>query len=120
MVCLKRTAQMAWSAQALKTAQASHTAQVPEAFKRWVYPTLMGKLLPFESKKDVFPYNASPKDIKMSIQETRSDTDFEKSVFTTSEDEMYNPNDFLAFIAFVEFVYDSDCDSDDEFIDEEG
>ena len=31
---------------------------------------------------------------------------------------MYNPNDFLAFIAFVEFVYDSDCDSDDEFIDE--
>ena len=62
----------------------------------------------------------SPKDIKMSIQETWSDTDFEDSVSTTSEEEMYDLNDFLSFIAFVEFVYDSDCDSDDEFIDEQG
>ena len=38
-----------------------------------------------------------------------------------SKDARYDPNDFLAFIASMEFVHDSDydSDSDDEFIDDQ-
>ena len=50
------------------------------------------------------------------MQVTWSNTDFEESASTTSEDARYDPNDLLAFIAFMELVHDSD---DDEFIDEQ-
>ena len=55
------------------------------------------------------------------MQATRSDTDYEESDSTTSQDEIYDHNDFLAFVAFVESMHDCDCDSDsdDEFIDEQ-
>ena len=58
---------------------------------------------------------ASPKDIKKSMQATWSDTDFETSASTTSEDARYDPNDFLTFIASMEFVNDNDCDSDNDY-----
>ena len=63
----------------------------------------------------------SLKDIKKSMQATWSNIDSEESASTTFEDARYDPNDFLAFIASVEFVYDSDCDndSDDEFTDDQ-
>ena len=63
----------------------------------------------------------SPKDIKKSMQITCSDIDFEESASTTFKDARYNPNDCLAFIAFVESVHDSDYDSDcdDEFTNEQ-
>ena len=63
----------------------------------------------------------SLKDIKKSMQATLSNIDYEESASTASEDARYNPNDFLAFIASVESVYDSDCDNDSdyEFIDEQ-
>ena len=64
----------------------------------------------------------SPKDIKKSIQATWSDIDSEESASTTSKDAKYDPDDLLAFIASMESVHDSDCDSDSddkEFIDEQ-
>ena len=63
----------------------------------------------------------SSKDIKKSIQATWSDTNSEESATTTSQDARYDPNDLLAFIASVESVHDSNCDSDsndNEFTDE--
>ena len=59
----------------------------------------------------------SPKDIKNSMQATWSDTNSKESASTTSEDARYDANDFLAFVAFVESVNDSD--SDDELTDEQ-
>ena len=55
------------------------------------------------------------------MQITCSDIDFEESASTTFKDARYNPNDCLAFIAFVESVHDSDYDSDcdDEFTNEQ-
>lgn len=55
------------------------------------------------------------------MQAIWSDTDSKESVSITFEDARYDPNNFLAFIAFMEFVHDNDCDSDsdDEFTDEE-
>ena len=50
------------------------------------------------------------------MQATWSDIDFEESASTTSEDARYDPNDLLAFIAFMELVHDSD---DDEFTNEQ-
>ena len=52
------------------------------------------------------------------MQATWSDTDFEENDFTTFGDVRYDPNDFVAFIANVESMHDSQCDSDsdDEFI----
>ena len=52
------------------------------------------------------------------MQATWSDTNFEENDSTTSEDAKYNPNDFLAFIAFMGSMHDNECDSDsdDEFI----
>ena len=63
----------------------------------------------------------SPKNIKKSMQATWSDIDFEESGFTTSEDARYDPNDFLAFVASMESMHDSECDSDsdDEFTDDQ-
>ena len=51
------------------------------------------------------------------MQATWSDTNFEENDSTTSEDAKYNPNDFLAFIAFMGSMHDNECDSDsdDEF-----
>ena len=55
------------------------------------------------------------------MQATWSDIDFEESASTTSEDASYDPNDLLAFIAFVKFMNDTNCDndSDDDFTDEQ-
>ena len=54
------------------------------------------------------------------MQATWSDTNSEESVFIAFEDVRYDPNDLLSFIASMEFVHDSDCDSDDnEFTDEQ-
>ena len=52
---------------------------------------------------------------------TWSETDFDDSASIAFEDARYDLNDFLAFIASVEFVHDSDynSDSDDEFNDEQ-
>ena len=50
------------------------------------------------------------------MQATWSNTNSEESASTTSEDARYDPNDLLAFIAFMELVHDSD---DDEFTDEQ-
>ena len=64
----------------------------------------------------------SPKYAKKSIQATWSDNDSKESASIASEDARYNPNDLLAFIASMESVHDSDCDSnsdDDEFIGEQ-
>ena len=44
------------------------------------------------------------------MQATWCNTDFEESASTTSEDARYDPNDLLAFIAFMELVHDSDDD----------
>ena len=51
------------------------------------------------------------------MQATWSDTNFEENDSTTSEDVKYNPNDFLAFIAFMGSMHDND--SDDEFTNDE-
>ena len=53
------------------------------------------------------------------MQATWSDTDFEENDFTTFGDVRYDPNDFVAFVANVESMHDSQCDSDsdDEFND---
>ena len=48
------------------------------------------------------------------MQATRSDTNYEESDSTTSEDEIYDPNDFLAFVASVESMHDIECDSDSD------
>ena len=48
------------------------------------------------------------------MQATWSDTDYEESDSTTSEDERYDHNDFLAFVAFVESMHDIQCDSDSD------
>ena len=61
----------------------------------------------------------SSKDVKKFMQATWSDIDFKKSASTTSEDTRYDLNDFLVFITLVKFVYDSDCDSDYEFANEQ-
>ena len=64
----------------------------------------------------------SPKDIKKSMQDIWSDTNYEESNSTTSENvRRYDPNDFLVFIASMKSVHDSDCDndSDNEFTDEQ-
>ena len=54
------------------------------------------------------------------MQAKWSDTDDEESASTASKDARYDPNDLLAFVASIEFVHDSDCDShDDEFTDEQ-
>ena len=55
------------------------------------------------------------------MQATWSDIDFEESASTTSEDASYDPNDLLAFIAFVKSMNDTNCDndSDDDFTDEQ-
>ena len=56
------------------------------------------------------------------MQATWSDSDFEHSASTTFEDARYNPNDMLAFVAFMKHENDSNCDSDgghDEFTDEQ-
>ena len=63
----------------------------------------------------------SSKDIKKSMQATWSDTNSKESASTTSQDARYDPNDLLAFIASVESVHVSNCDSDsddDEFTNE--
>ena len=62
--------------------------------------------------------------LKIVLEATWSDTDFEESASTASKDARYNPNDLLAFIEFNKYVDDCDCDSDsdsddDEFIDEQ-
>ena len=54
----------------------------------------------------------NPKNVKKSTQATRSDIDFEESGSTTSEDTRYDPNNFLAFVASMEFVHDSDSDNE--------
>ena len=54
--------------------------------------------------------SSRPKDIKDSIQATWSDTDYEESGSRTSEDAWYDHTGFLAFVAFVESVLDSDYD----------
>ena len=51
------------------------------------------------------------------MQSTWSETNYEESGSTTFEDAKYDPNDFLAFVASVESMHDSECDSDNEFID---
>ena len=64
----------------------------------------------------------SLKNIRKSMQATWSDSDFEHSASTTFEDARYNPNDMLAFVAFMKHENDSNCDSDggdDEFTDEQ-
>ena len=43
-----------------------------------------------------------PKDVKKSMQITWSDTNSEESASIASEETRYDPNDFLAFIAFIE------------------
>ncbi|RVW88755.1 hypothetical protein CK203_034703 [Vitis vinifera] len=58
---------------------------------------------------------------KSLMKATWSDTNSEESATTTSQDARYDPNDLLAFIASVESVHDSNCDSDsddNEFTDE--
>ena len=47
------------------------------------------------------------------MQATWSDTDFEESASITFENARYYPDDLLAFITSVEYVYDSDCDNDE-------
>ena len=42
------------------------------------------------------------------MQSTWSDTNYEESGSTTFEDAKYDPNDFLAFVASVESMHDSD------------
>ena len=46
------------------------------------------------------------------MQASWSDNDFKESGSTTYEDEKYDPNDFLAFIASMESMHDSDRESD--------
>ena len=56
------------------------------------------------------------------MQDIWSDTNYEESNSTTSENvRRYDPNDFLVFIASMKSVHDSDCDndSDNEFTDEQ-
>ena len=48
------------------------------------------------------------------MQATWSDTDSEESDSTTFKDAKYEQNDYLAFVAFVDFVYDGDSDSECE------
>ena len=50
------------------------------------------------------------------MQETWSDTDSENSASITSEGTKYDPNDMLAFVAFIEYENESYCysNSDDE------
>ena len=60
--------------------------------------------------------------LKIVLEATWSDTDFEESASTASKDARYDPNDLLAFIEFNKYVDDCDCDSDsddDEFINEQ-
>ena len=63
----------------------------------------------------------SPKDVKKSMKATWSDIDSEESASIAFEDAKFDPNDFLTFIASMEFVNDSDydSDSDDEFTNEQ-
>ena len=63
---------------------------------------------------------SSPKDIKKSMQAIWSDIDSKENGQTTFEDARYDHNDFLTFVAFMEFVHGSECDSDsnDNFIDD--
>ena len=56
----------------------------------------------------------SPKDIKKSMQATWSDTNSEENASTTFEITKYDQNNILTFIASVEYVHDSDCDSDSD------
>ena len=56
----------------------------------------------------------SPKDIKKSTQATWSDIYSKESASSTSKYARCDPNDFLAFIASIESVDDSDSDSDNE------
>ena len=56
------------------------------------------------------------------MQDIWSDTNYEESNSTTSENvRRYDSNDFLVFIASMKSVHDSDCDndSDNEFTDEQ-
>ena len=54
------------------------------------------------------------------MQVTWSDINSKENDSTTSKDARYDPNDFLAFVALVESIRDSDCDSesDDELTDD--
>ena len=49
------------------------------------------------------------------MQATWSDINSEESGSITSEDARYDPNAFLAFIASMESVHDSEYDGDDKF-----
>ena len=56
------------------------------------------------------------------MQATWSDSNSKESASTTSEDARYDSNDMLAFVAFMEPVNDTNCDSDsddDEFTNEQ-
>ena len=62
----------------------------------------------------------SPNDIKNSMQATWSDSNSVESASIISKDARYDLNDMLAFVASMEPVNNSDCDSDDdEFTDEQ-
>ena len=46
------------------------------------------------------------------MQATWSNTNSEENASTTFKDTRYNPIDLLTLIASVEFMHESDCDSD--------
>lgn len=48
------------------------------------------------------------------MQATWSERDYEESYSTTSKDVRYDQNDFLAFVASIDSMHDSDCYSDSE------
>lgn len=48
------------------------------------------------------------------MQATWSERDYEESYSMTSKDVRYDQNDFLAFVASIDSMHDSDCYSDSE------
>ena len=49
------------------------------------------------------------------MKATWGDIDSEESASIAFEDAKFDPNDFLTFIASMEFVNDNDCDTDNDY-----
>ncbi|RVW72133.1 hypothetical protein CK203_057985 [Vitis vinifera] len=76
--------------------------------------------MPYERCGTLFSRLSYPNDIKNSMQATWSDSNSVESASIISKDARYDLNDMLAFVASMEPVNNSDCDTDDdEFTDEQ-
>ena len=58
----------------------------------------------------VFTNCPSPEDIKKSMQVTQRDVNSNKGDSMTSKDHIYEQNDFLAFVASIESMHETDSE----------